>query len=225
MFKKSIYGVIIILLIFGNNNSGFGRTNAAYDLLPVETWITDLSWDVAAETLPCETCSHFGFEVDFNLYNPNDINVNLTFPYVRQFLGNMTIELEDPNHNASLHHGGDLCAISEIYIEPGVTQKSLAYLLLIFETPDLIELPDGNYSIWVYGGSQLFSFNSSIIFSHRTNVTIDNGEIFIDYFITTLPTPTSPTIGINISYAVICISAFVFVGLLYITKKKEIRQN
>ncbi|MHA1586751.1 MAG: hypothetical protein ACTSUW_05370 [Candidatus Heimdallarchaeota archaeon] len=221
MYKKHILGLVIVSVLFMSINSENITNVNSNDLLPIEIWITYLSWYISDQTLPGENSSHFEFDMDFIIYNPNDENVTLTFPNLRQFYGNISIELENPNHNASLYHGGDFPAISERTLEPGVSEDSLPFLMLIFETPDLIDLPDGNYSFWILGGSPFSEW--SVITSYHTNVTIDDGLIFIDYFVTILPTTptTSPTLEINISYSVLYISSFIFIGVLHIIKKKR----
>ena len=225
LFKKILSGIFFSLLLFSSISKSQGSTIDTVELLPIETWITDLSWEKYESTYIIDNRSKFVFDIKFMIYNPNDVNITTVHPYQRQFYGNMTIELEDPNHNASLYHGGEFCAISERTFEPGYENDTLPYLLISFDTQNLDQFPDGNYSIWVYCGDQMAAYDT--FYSYRTNFTVENGVVFIDYFITTIPTPppTTPSFNIGISLSIISISAFGISSLIYavLSKKKKAR--
>ncbi len=121
------------------------------------------------------------------------------------------------NHNASCYTGGAFTAITYRTLEPGLSQDTTEIFRMQFDTDGLIVLPNGNYSFWIYGDG-----NPDIV-SHLTNLTVIDGEIFIDYFVTTIPTPppTTPTQNIDIKYSVIGLSVIVFGCLLHIIKKKR----
>lgn len=217
MSKKVINGIFIVILFLVSICFGHGSLEVTGDLLPIETWITDINWNLHEDLLLTTDSSEFDINSDFNIYNPNDVNVTLTFPHSKQFVGNFSAELEDENHNASCYTGGAFTAITYRTLEPGLSQDSTSIFRMQFDSDGLIVLPNGNYSFWIYGEG-----NPDII-SHLTNLTVIDGEIFIDYFITTIPTPptTSPTLEININYLEIGISIIVFGCLLYIIKKKN----
>jgi hypothetical protein len=222
MHKKSILGIALVSIVFLSLISGKITKVDTNDNLPIETWITNMTWGVYENQYESEI-SQFGFAFNFSIYNPNNESVTLYFSTSQQFDADFYAFLENSNHNVSRSMVFVLPVLTERTLEPGITQDSTGFILN-FDTENLTVLPNGDYIFWIY------ALDNPSIVSHWTSLTMIDGEPIIDFYITPTPTPpstpptipitqTSPTQSTNIGFVLTGISTIVI--FLYLEKKRK----
>ena len=171
---KLTVSVLVIALIIGTSNfiSVEGK-----DLDNCETALTDLTWtEFEDPTNASNTC--FEFDIDFQFFNPNAKDVTLRFPNSRPFVANMSIEFENTSLVAYEEPYGSLPVLTNLTFELGLTTDTVNYNLTL-EADDLTELPDGNYTIWVYD-NRTANIEPVVIY-HKTLLVMAAGVPTIDY--------------------------------------------
>jgi len=209
---KLTVSVLVIALVIGTSNliSVEGK-----DLENCATALTDLTWSEYVDPLNASnTC--FDFEIEFQFFNPNVRDVTLSFPNIVQFVANMTVELENTSLVVYEEPQGSFPALTNRTFEQGVITDNVNYTLTI-ESTGLIELPDGNYTIWVYDNRT--TNTNPVVTYYKTLLTIVDGEITIDYGTVFY---TWPFGGI---YTVIFLSALMVTTIAMKFKKKLKRRK
>ena len=164
--KKFRLGVTIALLVLVN----FSAIVGVYELRkPIITTITNLDWSETNYDHPEGNYSFFDFAIDYRINNTAKLKTEVIFPYCNlEFLGNISACFEDENLEIYYYPIVGLCAIGETTIEPGITTSSVGFILAI-NKEGLTNLPDGNYSVWVY------FYGVSDILYNVTTIVVDDG--------------------------------------------------
>ncbi|MHA1837963.1 MAG: hypothetical protein ACTSVH_08310 [Candidatus Heimdallarchaeota archaeon] len=208
------YAVLMLVIILVVGNSSLINVEGK-DLENCETALTDLTWnDYVDPTNASNTC--FDFDIEFQFFNPNGKDVTLNFPDSVPFVVNMTIEFENTSLVAYEVPLGSLPVLTNLTYELGVTTDNVNYNLTI-EEPGLTELPDGNYTIWVYDNRT--TNTEPVVVYHKTLLVIVEGVITIDYGTIFY---TWPFGGI---YSVIFFSALMVTAIAMKFKKKLQRRK
>ncbi|MHA1187059.1 MAG: hypothetical protein ACTSSK_09340, partial [Candidatus Heimdallarchaeota archaeon] len=161
------YAVLMLVIILVVGNSSLINVEGK-DLENCETALTDLTWnDYVDPTNASNTC--FDFDIEFQFFNPNGKDVTLNFPDSVPFVVNMTIEFENTSLVAYEVPLGSLPVLTNLTYELGVTTDNVNYNLTI-EEPGLTELPDGNYTIWVYDNRT--TNTEPVVVYHKTLLVI-----------------------------------------------------
>ncbi|NHJ39259.1 MAG: hypothetical protein FK731_04440 [Asgard group archaeon] len=177
------------------------------DLVSLNTGIAKISWSKVDYVYLDETHSHFEFIIDFEISNPNKVEVTLSFPYAGcTFFGNMTISFRNRNYETydNTWIGGQ-CVVGYITFQPGITKENVMYRLSI-EKQGLLELPDGRYDTWIF----VDCYESIVDYNH-TLINVRNGIAEIDY-----NPPTTISIGISLHtfaiYTSLCLYLFILMS-------------
>ncbi len=208
------YAVLMLVIILVVGNSSLINVEGK-DLDNCETGLTDLTWNDSVDpTNASNTC--FDFEIEFKFLNPNGKDVTLNFPNSVPFVANMTIDFENTSLVAYEVPLVSLPVLTNLTYELGVTTDNVNYTLTI-EAPGLTELPDGNYTIWVYD-NRTANIEPVVVY-HKTLLVIVEGVITIDYGTIFY---TWPFGGI---YSVIFFSALMVTAIAMKFKKKLLRRK
>ena len=209
---KLTVSFLVIALVIGT--SSFISVEGK-DLDNCETALTDIAWnDYVDPTNSSNTC--FDFDIEFQFFNPNGKDVALQFPNSRPFVANMSIEFENTSLVAYEEPISSLPVLTNLTFALGLTTDTVNYTLTI-EADDLIELPDGNYTIWVYD-NRTANIEPVVIY-HKTLLVMDTGVPTIDYGTVFY---TWPFGGV---YTVIFLSALMLTATAVKFKKKFVRRK
>ncbi len=160
------------------------------DYKKLELVAYNITWKLADPAYYADTCKNysvFELNVDFKINNSNNYIVNITFCCGLEFfrvnvsadLRNIRTKVIDCNVFAAFQ------SITTIHIQQGITHRTTVSYLG-FSDPNLTELPDSEYIIWL----TLFQFGETYTDSTRTKLTIRNGLPSFEYnYIPTINLP------------------------------------
>ncbi len=181
------FQIIIIgtILLVGNQIECKGTEETTRSL---STDITNISWSKLELVYLNENHSNFEFNIAFEISNPNNEEVTLSFPYAGStFFGNSSISFDNRKYESYDHTWiGGLCWVGNETFQPGITKKNIKYWVSVTEQ-GLLELPDGRYDIWVFA----HCYEPLVEYNH-TIIRIRNGIADIDY-----NPPTTISLGIK----------------------------
>ncbi|MBK5114949.1 MAG: hypothetical protein JJE41_15090 [Candidatus Heimdallarchaeota archaeon] len=204
-----LISLIGTMLIVGNviNCSGIDE-----DQELLSTGITYLSWSETGGGYLNESHSHFEFYMDFEISNPNNEEIIVSFPTLgNDFYANMTVTFKRNNYDSYDHLSFiGLSAVWERNFTPGITKDNTTFILSIKEQ-GLTNLPDGIYDIWIFSTSFVsFDYN-------HTELAINKGIPIIDY-----DPETTIRLGIQWFSMIGCISVSL-IAMIILTKKRKTR--
>ena len=164
----------ILLISFVSINPANGDSNNRKVIYTAITSISFLS--NSPGPVLCENCTHFYFIVDFDILNPRIRKLTLPFSCMGgQLLLNVSVIFENTSYSFKYLHPMCLTAISHRTFDPGITSEKRSLITAINEQ-NLTELPNGVYTLWVYGRT----WQDTVVFN-ETVMTISDEGTFIQY--------------------------------------------
>lgn len=177
---KKIRGIIIgivILLVFGN-----ALFLTAKEEQPLTTGITKIVWEKVEYESLNQNYSNFEFTINYDILNPNEENVTLTYPgSAYEFKANVSAQFKDKqltmyDYTSFVGYPAE----REENITSGITSKSTSYRIGI-NKKNITELPEGIYYFWI----KAYNSDETEVKSNITTLIVKNGNPTIYYNIET----------------------------------------
>lgn len=174
--KRLLRGLCLIgifLVAFVQYDSVLGNST---NRRAIYTAITNISLSNTLGPELCENCTHFDIIADFDILNPRIRRLTLPFSCMGgQLLLNVSVNFENNNYTLKYLHFACLTMVSHRTFNPGLTSEK-TYLLTAINEPNLTSLPNGVYTLWVFGRT----WQDTVVFN-ETIMTISDEGTFIQY--------------------------------------------
>ena len=204
---REIFVYLLMILALSN----VVLLGAAEEEKPLNTAISNINWSKVDYLFLNENYTNFEFTIDYDIINPNEENVTLTFPTCGySIFANMSAYFKD--RKLEMYDYTSFCGLSVIYTEcfsSGLTSKTVHYIIGI-KKQGLTNLPDGTYYIWM----ECCNIDDSVVTANSTKLLIKEGNPIIIYDC------NEPTIRLNLPFRYLILSKlFILFWNIFLKKK------